>query len=199
MEVNNLLYQTALEYKALSKNNYKLFLNDGTFICVRFPSWRYHHLAGLQYFKDISEVTINAKIGRTAISVYNSILHRDISIYDLQLSHFYDGEIVTNRLSALLRIESLFKEGTNVIPNYDKSVLSFETKIAADSVMYCLSLDTASIKSYMQLFLVKDKHGDYLIPISFFENDSDKYIAMQRYTTIEKVEITEYNPNNRTV
>jgi len=192
-----LLKSTAELYQQLSRRNYYVILEDGDEFQLRFPTGNYHHFVGLHKFSDIAEVTIDKPKKRTAKSIYQDILHGNITEYDLQRSRHYNADVISDRLMAFLHIEDLLCEGAYVIVSYEESALPFRSCINGDLLLFRMTITLTIGATYMHLFFRKDINCGYYFPISFFEYVGDAYIRNQRQYGIRSIVVTTRNHNTR--
>lgn len=155
------LLETALYYKNnLIKRKFKFDLarkNKNITIFVAFKAVNFKHLLGLHKLTDLP------KFSGSSVSIYQSILNNRLIFDDVIKSKYYQQ--IEERINNVVNIKRLLfsKE------LFFKSLKGeFSLHIKAD---YLVAQKFSN--QYMYLFLKQEEN--YVAPVSFFCDDSDKY------------------------
>lgn len=185
------LQESAKEYQKLTKAPFLFELENGDCIKLQFRPVNYYHLMGLHKFQDIQELILNKTRSTTQDSIYKSILHGELTEFDLQKSLHYDEEKLMARFYAFLDIEKYLYSMQNVIMPFDQNLVRGTSYISANAVLFtveaCNKLNRQNDVIYIMLFVAyNDRIGAYA-PVSFFLEISDRYIANQQTLAVVNV------------
>ena len=179
----DILQQTIAVYERMRKKAYRITIDNGEEILLRFLPSNYHHLAGFQHLADLGSLS-NPK---SKDLFYGEIRRGKVQCEKVQRSACFHE--ISERLTSFGVLEEILAEGdAKIIVEYDKSKLSSE--IEAKYYLYRRVGDQfAGNVKYHILFLGCRDMGYY--PSTYIVEHSNIYIRDQElhFCKIEHCEL----------
>lgn len=172
-------------FDRLRKYQYKITVENGMEILLRFERERYHHLAGFQHLTDLPDIA--EPISKHKF--FNDLRRGKISEDKIKKSELY-GEI-QERITFFDRIEEIMASGEGrIIVEFDKS----KTDTAIKAKFHLFRREGNPFKGeavYFTLF-IDTKNGSTYYPVTYVVEHSNLYVRDQKfhYCTIEQLPLS---------
>ncbi len=131
-------------------------------IDLRFSEGDFHHLAGLQYLSDITNIRYGSRE-----RIFRSILSGHISLADLKKSCNFDK--IAKRLQCLVRLETFLDS--------DQLVFRYNPKVTASKIQADFLLENRLDQEVAYLFITQTL--DFFTSVSFFPKETRNYAEGQ--------------------
>lgn len=165
-----ILDQTVEIYERLRRKRFRISIENGTVFLLRFLPEQYHHLAGFQHLRDLTNISHPATgAGRFYRDVKKGRISEDEILRSAQF-----GEIA-ERLQSFSYIEQILCAGqTKIIVSFDPQ--KAHSQIKADYMLYHRDggFDAAV---YCGLFL--RTMGEKMLPVTYVVEHGRRYVANQ--------------------
>lgn len=168
-------------FERLRKYQYKITVENGMEILLRFERERYHHLAGYQHLTDLPDVADPISKHK----FYNDLRRGKISKEKIKKSELY-GEI-QERVSFFDKLEEIMAPGEGrIIVEFDKS--KTDTVIKAKFHLFRREGDPFKGEAVYYTLFIDTKNGDTYYPVTYVVEHSNMYVREQKFydCTIER-------------
>lgn len=168
------IQHTISAFERLRKGKYRITIEDGTVIELRFKSENYHHLAGFQHLTDFPDLS-DPRQGKKRF--YLDVRDGKIAWERIRKSEKYP--VIAQRISNFPEIEQIMSTGVQkIIVRFDNAIL--KTKIEAIYFLY-RKKGTPYASDYMvcMLFLGQDRRTGEYFPTTFVAEPSNRYLSGQ--------------------
>lgn len=168
------LERTIAAYERLRRGKYRITIENGVVVELRFKQENYHHLAGFQHLTDFPDLAC-PKQGKKRFYLDA----RDGKIRWERVCRSAKYPVVAQRIEHFPVIEQIMSEGSQkIIVCFDNSIL--RTKIEAIYFLYNRS-GTPYTSDYMvcMLFLGQDPRTGEYFPTTFVAEPSNRYLTGQ--------------------
>lgn len=178
------LQQTIAVFERLRLGKYRITIENGSVVELRFKQENYHHLAGFQHLTDFPDLA-NPRQGkkRFYLDVRSGRLRWD------RVKRSAKYPLIAQRIDQFSVMEQIMKESRQkIIVLFDNSIL--QTKIEAIYFLY-QKKGTPYTDDYMvcMLFLGQDPRTGEYFPTTFVAEPSNRYLSGQTLLecTIERL------------
>ncbi len=171
-------------FERLRKSQYKITVENGMVIRLKFEREHYHHLAGFQHLTDLPDV---AK-PMSKQKFYNDLRRGKISAEKIRKSALY-GEI-EERIAFFDALEAIMSPGKKrIIVEFDKSKTN--TVIQAKFHLFHRRGDSFKGESTYYTLFIDTKNGSTYYPVTYVVEHSNLYMREQilYYCTIEQLPV----------
>jgi len=172
-------------FDRLRKYQYKITVENGMEILLRFERERYHHLAGFQHLTDLPDIA--EPISKHKF--FNDLRRGKISEDKIKKSELY-GEI-QERITFFDRIEEIMASGEGrIIVEFDKS--KTDTVIKAKFHLFRREGNPFKGEAVYFTLFIDTKNGSTYYPVTYVVEHSNLYVRDQKfyYCTIEQLPLS---------
>lgn len=159
-------------FDRLRKYQYRIRIENGLEIVLRFSRERYHHLAGFQHLTDLNDIANP----RSKQQFYNSLKKGKISADRIKKSCQYDA--IRERIESFGKIEEILAAGEGkIIVEFDNS--KTDSVIQAKFHLYRREGDSFKGEAvYFTLFIDCENSSKYY-PVTYVVEHSNMYMRDQ--------------------
>lgn len=160
-------------FEKLKKFQYKITIENGMKLILRFESKQYHHLAGFQHLTDLPDIANPVSKHK----FYNDLRLGKISTDKIKKSERYNE--IQERITFFNKLEEITASGEGrIIVEFDKS--KTDTTIQATFHLFCREGNPfAGEVVYFTLF-IDAKYGDTYYPVTYVVEHSNMYVRDQK-------------------
>lgn len=173
---------TIAVFERLRKYQYRIAIENGLALTLRFSRENYHHLAGFQHLTDMPDIAQP----RRKDEFYNRLLNGKISTE--RLTHSAKYHEIEERLKFFSVIEQILSAGEGkIIVEFDRR----KTDSVIEAKFHLFHRDgnpLVEAATYYTLFLDRDR-GENYFPVTYVVEHSNMYVKNQQMfgCTIEQV------------
>ena len=171
-------------FERLRKYQYKITVENGMEILLRFERERYHHLAGFQHLTDLPDVADPISKHK----FYNDLRRGKISQEKIKKSELY-GEI-QERITFFDKLEEIMAPGEGrIIVEFDKN--KTDTVIKAKFHLFQREGNPFKGEAVFFTLFIDTEYGDTYFPVTYVVEHSNMYMREQTLydCTIERLPI----------
>lgn len=168
-------------FERLRKYQYKITVENGMEILLRFERERYHHLAGFQHLTDLPDIA--KPISKHKF--YNDLRRGRISEDKIKKSGLYAE--IRERVNFFDRLEEILSPGEGrIIVEFDKS--KTDTVIKAKFHLFRREGKPFTSETVYFTLFIDTEYGDTYYPVTYLVEHSNLYVREQKFydCTIER-------------
>lgn len=168
-------------FENLGKYQYKITIENGMVLQLRFERERYHHLAGFQHLKDLPDIANPISKHK----FFNDLRLGKIPVEKIKKSEMY-GDI-RERIAFFDKLEEIMTPGDGrIIVEFDKS--KTDTMIKAKFHLFRREGDSFKGQAVYYTLFIDTKNGSTYYPVTYVVEHSNMYVREQKFydCTIER-------------
>ena len=166
----------------LKKYQYKITIENGMEIVLRFERERYHHLAGFQHLTDLPDIANPISKHK----FYNDLRLGKISADKIKKSERYSE--IQERITFFDKLEEIMTPGEGrIIVEFDQS--KTDTVIKARFHLFRRDGNPFAGEAVYFTLFIDTEYGDTYYPVTYVVEHSNMYVREQKfhYCTIERL------------
>lgn len=171
-------------FERLRKYQYKITVENGMVIQLRFERERYHHLAGFQHLTDLPDISNPMSKHK----FYNDLRREKISEEKIKKSELYSE--IQERITFFDKLEEIMAPGEGrIIVEFDKS--KTDTVIKAKFHLFLREGNPFQGEAVFFTLFIDTEYGDTYYPVTYVVEHSNIYVREQVFydCTIERLPI----------
>ena len=171
-------------FERLRKYQYKITVENGMVIQLRFERERYHHLAGFQHLTDLPDIANPMSKHK----FYNDLRREKISEEKIKKSELYSE--IQERITFFDKLEEIMSPGEGrIIVEFDGS--KTDTVIKAKFHLFNREGDSFKGEAVYYTLFIDTKNGSTYYPVTYVVEHSNMYMREQTLydCTIERMPI----------
>lgn len=159
-------------FDRLRKNKYKITVENGMVIQLRFERERYHHLAGFQHLTDLPDIA--SPISKHKF--YNDLRLGKISAEKIKKSEMYSE--IQDRITFFDKLEEIMTPGEGrIIVEFDKS--KTDTVIKAKFHLFRREGNPFKGEAVFFTLFIDSENGSTYYPVTYVVEHSNIYVREQ--------------------
>lgn len=171
-------------FERLRKYQYKITVENGMVIQLRFERERYHHLAGFQHLTDLPDIANPMSKHK----FYNDLRRGKTSEEKIKKSELYSE--IQERITFFDKLEEIMSPGEGrIIVEFDKS--KTDTMIKAKFHLFRREGNPFQGEAVFFTLFIDTEYGDTYYPVTYVVEHSNIYVREQVFydCTIERLPI----------
>ena len=168
----NEIQKTIEIYDSLRNFQYKIHIENGLEIILRFSRENYHHLVGFQHLSDLPDVSTP----KSKQKFYADLKRGKIRMERIQKSRKYSS--IQERLKYFDRLESILAEGTGkIIVEFDEN--KTDTVIKAKFHLFVREGNPFEGKALFFILFIDCEQREIYYPVTYIVEQSGMYVRDQ--------------------